>query len=526
MAEGRSTSNNEYSTAAAAAVAAAIVFVFWHVIVNLTAQWWDDENYSHGLLVPFVIGYIIWLERTRLLALASPAVVAGIGLSILSALMLIGGVLAAELFTQRVAFVAMLAAVVLYFGGRRVLGLLSFPFALLLLSIPIPQIAFNRVAFPLQIWASQLSVWLIRMIEIPVTRKGNVIDILPRGATQTISLEVVEACSGIRSLMTLMALAVIIGYITRRSDRGWFGVSRGDVLRTAILAVAAIPIAVITNAVRVAFTGVLTYQYGKQAVEGVWHDSSGWLVYLVALALLFGLKFLLRKLIPTFANKYAEPKPPAVMRSASILPIIAILVFTGIFATWLTVRSENLPDRPPLSGVSSVLGDWKQRGSEIKFETATEGVLRATDYTMREYIAPDGRISNIYVGYYDSQRTGATYHSPQNCLPGAGWILSEPERIELIRSDGQRFEANRYIIENGVYREVMVYWYQGRGRIEASEYRDKLNTVIDSVMRNRTDGAMIRVMTAAGRNNDENAFNAASDLAVKLADELPAFIPD
>ncbi len=144
---------------------------------------------------------------------------------------------------------------------------------------------------------------------------------------------------------------------------------------------------------------------------------------------------------------------------------------------------------------------------------------------MREYNLPDGRIGNIYVGYYSSQRTGATYHSPQNCLPGAGWVMSEPDTIEITTRGGRKFTANKYIIVNGIYREAMIYWYQGRGRIEASEYRDKVATIWDSVARRRTDGSMVRVMTSVGE-DEPAAIAAAADLSARLEEELGPFIPE
>ncbi|MGE3465725.1 MAG: exosortase C-terminal domain/associated protein EpsI, partial [Pyrinomonadaceae bacterium] len=158
-------------------------------------------------------------------------------------------------------------------------------------------------------------------------------------------------------------------------------------------------------------------------------------------------------------------------------------------------------------------------------DITVEGVLKTSDYTMREYALPDGRIGNIYVGYYASQRGGATYHSPQNCLPGAGWVMRDPQLISIERPDGTSFTANRYIIENGIYKEVMIYWYQGRGRTEASEYRDKINTVWDSVARSRSDGALIRVMTGAS-DNEAEAVETASELAGNLAGVLDPFVPE
>ncbi len=171
------------------------------------------------------------------------------------------------------------------------------------------------------------------------------------------------------------------------------------------------------------------------------------------------------------------------------------------------------------------LGDWRQKGSEIKFSEQTESVLKTSDYTMREYILPDNRLANVYVGYYESQRTGATYHSPQNCLPGAGWVMKEPEIVEIKTPSGKTFRANRYRIENGIYDDIMIYWYQGRGRAEASEYQDKINTVWDSIFSRRSDGAMVRVMTSVG-DDEQKAPEAAIDLLAQTAYALNEFVPD
>lgn len=281
-------------------VAAALTFVYARVLQKLGIDCWADENYSHALLVPFVIVFIIWSEFEGLKkAAGKPSFLLGGTLVLFAGAMLLAGTLGAELFVQRVSFVVMLAGVTIYFFGMRLMQLLIVPFALMLLSIPIPQIVFNKIAFPLQIWASQAAVWGIRVFEVPTVRKGNVIDILPKGAQQVISLEVVEACSGIRSLMTLVTLALILAYFTRdkqhNPEDGWLGYFKSaDFWRMAILAFAAVPIAVLTNSARVTATGYFTYIYGKKATDGTWHDASGWLVYVVALALLILVNWLLR----------------------------------------------------------------------------------------------------------------------------------------------------------------------------------------------------------------------------------------
>ncbi len=463
----------------AIALSAAVIFLYATVLAKLSIDWWTDENYSHGLLIPFVIGIVIWREWDELRERAGPpSAIVGGSLILISFLLLAAGMLGAELFTQRVSFVLMLAGIITFLFGTKVIESLIVPFVLLLLAVPIPQIIFNRIAFPLQIWASQAAVWGIRLFEVPTLRKGNVIDILPKGSTQTISLEVVEACSGIRSLMTLVTLALILAYFTRRKGSANFAnFSPSDFWRAVILMAAAVPIAVLTNAARVTATGVLTYYYGKQATDSLWHDMSGWLVYVIALALLIGSNIVLKKVFRVSNEESSESHPAAAVRPSytrSVLPhvtLIAALFIGGLLVNWFVNRGEAPVDRRPLAELSNKLGEWNQRGDEIKFDAAVESVLRTTDYTMREYTAPDGRIANLYVGYYASQRTGATYHSPQNCLPGAGWVMKDPQYIDIPGADGASFKANRYIVQNGIYNEVMIYWYQGRGRIEASEDR-------------------------------------------------------
>jgi EpsI family protein len=152
-------------------------------------------------------------------------------------------------------------------------------------------------------------------------------------------------------------------------------------------------------------------------------------------------------------------------------------------------------------------------------------VLRASDYLMRDYRGLGGVAANFYVGYYASQRDGATYHSPLNCLPGSGWVMSSPAKVTIKPEGKEPFEANRYIIQNGGNKQLLVYWYQGRGRNVASEYWGKIYTVIDSVKLRRSDGAMVRVMVPVGA-SEPVALEAATNLAGTVAKALPEFVPN
>jgi len=154
-----------------------------------------------------------------------------------------------------------------------------------------------------------------------------------------------------------------------------------------------------------------------------------------------------------------------------------LLLCGGVINVW-EQAGEAYVARRPLKDFPASLGSWQQRGNDSRLDDDTEKVLRADDYVSRNYESA-GRVASFYVGYYATQRNGATYHSPLNCLPGSGWVLSKGDRITIKSAKGASFEANRYEIQNGNQTALMIYWYQGRGTITASEYWAKLYTVFD-----------------------------------------------
>lgn len=151
--------------------------------------------------------------------------------------------------------------------------------------------------------------------------------------------------------------------------------------------------------------------------------------------------------------------------------------------------------------------------------------MRASDYVMRDYVNVNGTPANLYIGYYDSQRSGGTYHSPQNCMPGSGWEMTSPESVEITTPQGNKFTVNSYLVENGQSKQIMIYWYQGRGRAIASEYKDKVFTIWDSIIKSRSDGSMVRIMVPVGQSEAE-ALQSAIDLSAQTSDNLSLFIPN
>lgn len=206
--------------------------------------------------------------------------------------------------------------------------------------------------------------------------------------------------------------------------------------------------------------------------------------------------------------------------------LLAVLLLSGLIINVWERAGEARVERSELKDFPAQLGSWRQIGGDERFDKATEQVLRADDYVSRSYTMPDGRIASLYVGYYATQRKGATYHSPLNCLPGSGWTMNDPALVKITPSGGApAFEANRYIIQNGDDKEMLVYWYQGRGRAVASEYWGKIYTVLDSARRRRSDGAMVRVMVRVDK-SEQAALDAATSLAAQAAPVLSRYVPD
>jgi exosortase len=252
---------------------AVVVGLYAPVLWRLARQWYNDADYSHGFLVPLLSIYLIWQRREKLAEVPRRPSSFGL-LVVLGALgLLFLGSLGAELFLTRVSMVVMICGLVIYFSGWGLLRAMAFPIAFLLFAIPIPVLIYNEIVFPLQFIASRFATSILEMLNLfPIMREGNVL-IIPG-----MRLEVVEACSGIRSLMSLMALAAGYGYLAEKSvPVRWF------------LVLAMVPLAIVSNGTRVMITALMTNYIGPQAAEGFMHEFSGWVIFVVATVLFLAL---------------------------------------------------------------------------------------------------------------------------------------------------------------------------------------------------------------------------------------------
>ena len=256
------------------------MWLYRSILVHLIGQWWQNPNFSHGFFVPLFSALVIWQERQNLANLLLRPSWSGLFVCAFAMCTLVAGQLGAELFLSRSSLLILLAGLIVLFCGWRYFRALLFPWAFLILMIPIPAIVFNQITFPLQLLASRVAGVILPLLGVPVLREGNVIN-LP-----AMALEVAEACSGIRSLMSLVALAVIYGYLMEK--RLWV---------RWVLALASVPIAVAANSMRIIGTGLLVQYWDPEKAEGYFHASWGWIIFVTSLVMLYALHGLINTVL-------------------------------------------------------------------------------------------------------------------------------------------------------------------------------------------------------------------------------------
>ena len=277
-----------------------MVALYAPILRRLALQWYIDPDYSHGFLVPFLSAFLLWQRRDKLRQVPRRPSSWGIAVVLFALGLLFIGSLGAELFLTRISMLGMICGLIVYFAGWSLLRAMAFPLAFLLFAIPIPVLIYNEIVFPLQFVASRFATNMLELLNIfPIMREGNVL-IMPN-----MRLEVVEACSGIRSLMSLLALDAGYGYLAERS-----------VAVRWVLILAMVPLAIVSNGTRVMITALMAHYIGPQAAEGFMHEFSGWVIFVVATALFLGLHSLTVAVRKRFGWMPKDDAPTAAKASA------------------------------------------------------------------------------------------------------------------------------------------------------------------------------------------------------------------
>jgi len=494
-----------------------LVAAFWGGLVELVGRWHRQEEYGHGFFLPLISAWMLWTRRAALReSMGAPS---GWGLVVLgvSGLMLVLGEITAIFVAIQVGFLVALAGLVLCYGGWSLLRLTILPIAFLLFAIPLPYFIDSQISWRLQLISSSLGVDFLRALGYTVFLEGNIIDF------GTYKLQVVEACSGLRYLYPLLSIGFLMAYIYPAAMK-W----------RVLLFISVVPITILTNSARISLTGVLVGKFGPGVADGFLHYFEGWVIFIVCQLILMAQIMLIerftqrRHILDVQQFPIIDPVPrsgqPATTLDWRMVSAMGLLLVAMAGAWMVHGREEEVPARLSLRTFPLHLGDWRAQESSLDIET--EQALGFEDYVLADYRRADGDPVNFYVAYYGSQRKGVSPHSPQVCIPGGGWVISQLDRTTINLDDGSPMDVVRVVIDRNNQRQVVYYWFEQRGRRIANEYWMKWYLFVDAIKRNRTDGALVRVVSPLRPGEAQDAADRRIQDFIRLAvPKLGPFVP-
>jgi len=497
--------------------------VFWLGMESLGAAWMTPE-YSHGPLIPLYL-FLRELRQAPAHDLAAPVnrwpgiVVIGIGL----ALGIFGNLVRIPDVVTYALIVWVGGVVLTGFGwqrGRRH----QLPVLHLVFMLPLPQFVYWQLTIFLQLVSSELGVWFIQLAGIPVFLEGNVIDL------GVYKLQVAEACSGLRYLFPILSFSYLFAILYR-----------GPFWHKAVMFLMAAPLTIFMNSFRIGMIGVLVNSYGIGQAEGFLHFFEGWVIFGACIGILFLMAVLLQRLTPSplglrdTIDMDLDGLGAQASRFLSIAPARGIAIATALSlvitaAFLLTPAPERVvPERDSFVLFPREIGDWNSYTIPLEPEVAQ--VLNASDSINAVFTLPDRPDSyvNFFSAYYDKQTEGSGIHSPEVCLPVGGWEVFSIDPVEVSLPDTVygTFTLNRAVIEKGLSRQLVYYWFEQRGKRMTNDYLAKADVVWDSLTIGRTDGALVRLVTPINRGETETEADARlQGFMAEMLPRLPRFIPE
>ncbi|MEP6021547.1 MAG: VPLPA-CTERM-specific exosortase XrtD [Paracoccaceae bacterium] len=501
----------------------AVVFFYEGIEALLVA--WQLPEYSHGPLIPILSG-LLFLRQLKMVPEHHGAIKnrwPGVALILFAVLMGTLGKLAN--IDDIVAY-----ALILWVGG---LLLVSFgwqtgkhfwpPVVHLVYMLPLPGVIYYKMTTWLQFISSELGVWFLKLMAVPVFLDGNIIDL---GITK---LHVAEACSGLRYLFPILSFSYIFAVLYR-----------GPMWHKAVLLISAAPITVLMNSVRIGIAGYVVNHWGVSWLDGFTHFFEGWVIFVACILLLFALARIM-----LFFNRQKMSLVEALdldtdglmtqaMRLRLVQPSKALIVSAMVLVvgtlTWAALpdRGDIRVPRDSFAIFPRSLGEWSQSGPREFLNPHVERVLAADDYHQVNLAKPGVETTvGLFMAWYYDQSAGGV-HSPEVCLPGAGWEIAWLERTDItaeMNSDTP-FQINRAIIQKGESRMMVYYWFEQKERRIAWDFAAKYWLMVDGIRTGRTDGALVRLTTSIQPGEDDSAAETRLNEVLKeLQGPLPRFIP-
>jgi exosortase D (VPLPA-CTERM-specific) len=511
-----------YIVSAFAIVATLVSFApFFYEVFDLRTLAPDT---GFGIVLPFISVFLIWRRRDQLRGI--PITGSWYGLLLVAAGLALRAIGAFSTMSTvvRYGFLLVLYGLVLSFTGPKLFRKLGAPLAILIFMVPLPMYLTGMLTLDLQLISSTIGVWIIRAFGISVFLSGNVVDL------GTMQLEVAEACSGLRYLLPLMVLSLMVAYFYR-----------GELWKRVLIFLLSMPITVLMNSLRIGFIGITVEYWGRRMAEGLLHDFEGWLVFMFSVAAVLLSAYLLTKVgrRSSWSDAFDLAAAPSVAPAARKAPaapfgiprafVVATAIVTAGAIAGLTMpeRVSTIPERRDFAEFPTHVADWN--GHRGVLDKIYLDALDLTDYLLVDYARAGGGVPiNFYSAYYSEQRGFNRIHSPRNCIPGGGWEISELTQRDIpLGNTGRVLPVNRVVISLGDQKQLVYYWYQERGRAMTNENVVKWFLFWDSLKRNRTDGALVRIVAPLPRNVPEAKVEAEmQQFAANTQPQLGSYIPD
>lgn len=497
--------------------------VYFQTGVGALARAWVLPEYSHGPLIPILSLFLFLRHLKRVPILAGPVTDRGAGVAVILFAMLLGGVGRLLQIDDFAAYAMILwtgGMLLLSFGWRQ--GKQFWPPVLhLVYMLPLPGVLYYGLSTWLQWVSSNLGVWFLQQLAVPVFLDGNIIDL------GVYKLQVAEACSGLRYLFPILSFSYIFAVLYR-----------GPVWHKAVLLISAAPITVVMNSVRIAIAGAVVDRYGTAFVEGVTHFMEGWVIFVACVAILFALARIMLLLNPSrmgliealdldFDGLWGQAQRLRLIEPSRALIVVALIGAVGAVA-WQVLPGRPMAQvvREPFYAFPVQLGSWRASPPQ-QLDPQTAKVLAADDYLSVSLVKPGERQPvDLFMAWYKDQMTGGT-HSPTICLPSAGWEIAGLRSVAAPEGvAGAPFTLNRTVIQKGMARMLVYYWYDQQGTRTASSYYAKLLMTLSKVGRGRSDGAIVRLITPIAPGETEAVAEARLQEAMKaVVVPLPRFLP-
>ena len=523
---------------------------------------WEREDYNYAYLIPVVVLYLIWEKKTQLSELESRPSWYGAILIFAGIFFYLLGELGGEYLTMYISSWFFLVGVCWIHLGWQKLKIIAFPLCVIPTMFPLPNFLYTKITLKLQLISSKLGVAVIQLYGLSAYREGNVIDL---GFTQ---LQVVEACSGLRYLFPLLVLGILLAYFFKAA-----------LWKRIVLVLSTIPLSIITNSLRIAMTGILFEIWGPVVADEFFHGFSGWIIFVSALAVMLLEMWILGKVWGKEGNagrsgeikkkrdsrgkqgaegdeeesnrQYAvgdsaigetfetgsENPGSGIKRHESgtgwkafwsplqFLVAVVLLGATLAFSQGVDFR-EKIPISKSFDEFPLDIGEWS--GVRSAFGRDILDALDLSDYISVDYRNGSGKNVNFYVAYYESQRKGESIHSPATCLPGGGWEYKQAGKTTIFLSQDKKetMNVNQAFMQLGDMKQLSYYWFPKGGRILTNAYQLKLYTFWDALTKQRTDGALVRLITSVYDSEElADAEERLQGFARKIQPVLSEFLP-